>query len=230
VINLADNQIGLILSLIAATATMIGWVIVAVKKGLSDSVVAVALLVAAGSMILVSIIELIPTAQKVGLEITSILFWLAAGVFIVLVLRFLSNRLEMAGDKLEKSAILVAIALTLHNFPEGSVAISTTIVELNSGFIAALAITLHNIPEGLAIAVTAVAAKMSGKKVFALVAAATISEMLGATLVFYESQALSEQLVAKLLTVVAGIMFTVAITELIPHGISSLKRGKKDSK
>ena len=229
-INLADNQIGLILPLIAALATMIGWVIVAVKKGLSDSVVAVALLVAAGAMILVSIIELIPTAQKVGLEITSILFWLAAGVLIVLVLRFLSNRLEMAGDKLEKSAILVAIALTLHNFPEGSVAISTTIVELNSGLIAALAITLHNIPEGLAIAVTAVAAKMSGKKVFALVAAATISEMLGATLVFYESQALSEQLVAKLLTVVAGIMFTVAITELIPHGISSLKRGKKDSK
>lgn len=229
-INLADNQIGLILSLIAALATMIGWVIVAVKKGLSDSVVAVALLVAAGAMILVSIIELIPTAQKVGLEITSILFWLVAGVLIVLVLRFLSNRLEVVGDKLEKSAILVAIALTLHNFPEGSVAISTTIVELNSGFIAALAITLHNIPEGLAIAVTAVAAKMSGKKVFALVAAATISEMLGATLVFYESQALSEQLVAKLLTVVAGIMFTVAITELIPHGISSLKRGKKDSK
>lgn len=229
-INLADNQIGLILSLIAALATMIGWVIVAVKKGLSDSVVAVALLVAAGAMILVSIIELIPTAQKVGLEITSILFWLVAGVLIVLVLRFLSNRLEVAGDKLEKSAILVAIALTLHNFPEGSVAISTTIVDLNSGLIAALAITLHNIPEGLAIAVTAVAAKMSGKKVFALVAAATISEMLGATLVFYESQALSEQLVAKLLTVVAGIMFTVAITELIPHGISSLKRGKKDSK
>jgi ZIP family zinc transporter len=230
VINLANNQIGLILSLIAALATMIGWVIVAVKKGLSDSVVAVALLVAAGAMILVSIIELIPTAQKVGLEITSILFWLAAGVLIVLVLRFLSNRLEMAGDKLEKSAILVAIALTLHNFPEGSVAISTTIVDLNSGLIAALAITLHNIPEGLAIAVTAVAAKMSGKKVFALVAAATISEMLGATLVFYESQALSEKLVAKLLTVVAGIMFTVAITELIPHGISSFKRGKKDSK
>ena len=229
-INLADNQIGLILSLIAALATMIGWVIVAVKKGLSDSVVAVALLVADGAMILVSIIELIPTAQKVGLEITSILFWLVAGVLIVLVLRFLSNRLEVVGDKLEKSAILVAISLTLHNFPEGSVAISTTIVDLNSGLIAALAITLHNIPEGLAIAVTAVAAKMSGKKVFALVAAATISEMLGATLVFYESQALSEQLVAKLLTVVAGIMFTVAITELIPHGISSLKRGKKDSK
>jgi ZIP family zinc transporter len=230
VINLANNQIGLILSLIAALATMIGWVIVAVKKGLSDSVVAVALLVAAGAMILVSIIELIPTAQKVGLEITSILFWLAAGVLIVLVLRFLSNRLEVAGDKLEKSAILVAIALTLHNFPEGSVAISTTIVDLNSGLIAASAITLHNIPEGLAIAVTAVAAKMSGKKVFALVAAATISEMLGAALVFYESQALSELLVAKLLTMVAGIMFTVAITELIPHGISSLKRGKKESK
>jgi zinc transporter ZupT len=40
------------------------------------------------------------------------------------------------------------------------------------------------------------------------------------------SHALSEILVAKLLTVVAGIMFTVAITELIPHGLSSLKNSK----
>jgi ZIP family zinc transporter len=114
----------------------------------------------------------------------------------------------------------------LHNFPEGSVAISTTIVDFNSGLVAAVAISLHNIPEGLAIAVTAVAAGMGARKVFALVAASAIAEMLGAVVVLVGSQALSEILVAKLLTVVAGIMFTVAITELIPHGLSSLKNSK----
>jgi len=125
---------------------------------------------------------------------------------------------------------LVAAALTLHNFPEGSVAISTAIVDFQSGLVAALAISLHNIPEGLAIAVTAIAAGMSSKKVFALVAAATVAEISGAAVVLYESAALSEILVAKLLTLVAGIMFTVSITELIPHGLSSLKASRKKPK
>ena len=79
----------------------------------------------------------------------------------------------------------------------------------------------------LAIAVTAVAAGMSAKKVFALVAAATIAEILGATVILYESSALSEEVVAKLLTVVAGIMLTVAAAELIPHGWHSLKDAQK---
>jgi ZIP family zinc transporter len=226
VINLANNQIGFFLSIVAALCTMIGWLIVVVKKRLSEYVIAIALIFAAVAMILVSLIELLPTANKVGLEIGAILFWLAVGVLVVLFLRFLSYKLEIAGNRLEKSAMLVAAALTLHNFPEGSVAISTTIVDLNSGLVAALAISLHNIPEGLAIAVTAVAARMSARKVFALVAAATLAEMLGSVVVLYESQALSEILVAKLLTVVAAIMITVAITELIPHGLASLKSSK----
>jgi threonine/homoserine efflux transporter RhtA len=46
--SLANNQIGLLLSILAASATMIGWVIVLVKRSLSDFVVAVSLLIAAG--------------------------------------------------------------------------------------------------------------------------------------------------------------------------------------
>lgn len=225
-INLDNNQVGFLLSIVAALATMIGWLIVAIKRVLSDYLVAIALLFAASAMILVSIFELIPTADKAGLNIGSIVLWLTIGIAVVLILRFAAGKLESSGSKLEKSAILVAAALTLHNFPEGSVAISTTMVDFQSGLVAATALSLHNIPEGLAIAVTAVAAGMTSRKVFALVAAATIAEMLGAVVVLYESQGLSEFVIAKLLTVVAGIMFTVAITELIPHGIASLKSGK----
>lgn len=225
-INLDNNQVGFLLSIVAALATMIGWLIVAIKRVLSDYLVAIALLFAASAMILVSIFELIPTADKAGLNIGSIALWLTIGIAVVLILRFAAGKLESSGSKLEKSAILVAAALTLHNFPEGSVAISTTIVDFQSGLISALAISLHNIPEGLAIAVTAVAAGMSARKVFFLVAAATISEILGACVVLYESSSLSEVLVAKLLTVVAGIMLTVAAAELIPHGLHSLRDAK----
>jgi ZIP family zinc transporter len=226
VINLANNQIGFLLSILSALSTIIGWLIVVVKKRLSEYVVGISLLIAAVAMILVSLIELLPTANKVGLAVGAILFWLAVGVLVVLYSRFLTDKLEIAGNRLKKSAILVAAALIVHNFPEGSVTISTTIVDFNSGLVAALAISLHNIPEGFAIAVTSVAAGMSARKVFAFVAASTIAEMLGALIVLLGSQALSEILVAKLLTVVAGIMFTVAVTELIPHGFASLHRGR----
>jgi zinc transporter, ZIP family len=226
VINLENNQVGFILSILAALATMFGWVIVAVKKNLSDYLIAIALLFAATAMILVSIFELVPTADKAGLDLVAIIAWLAVGVATVLLLRFGAEKIESSGNKLEKSATLVAAALTLHNFPEGSVAISTAIVDLQSGFISALAISLHNIPEGLAIAVTAVAAGMARRKVFFLVAAATISEMLGACVVLYESASLSSAVVAKLLTVVAGIMLTVSLAELIPHGLHSLKQAR----
>ena len=64
-INLDNNQVGFILSLLAALATMIGWVVVAVRKNLSQHLVAASLLVAAAAMILLSAFELIPTANKV---------------------------------------------------------------------------------------------------------------------------------------------------------------------
>jgi ZIP family zinc transporter len=181
-------------------------------------------------MIAVSLLELLPTAKEVGLTFENILMWLVVGLSIFLFLHFLSNKLEIVGNRLEKSAYLVAAALILHNFPEGSVAISTTIVDVNSGLIAALALSLHNIPEGLAIAVTAVAAGMAARKVFALVAAATFAEILGAFVVLYESEELSEVAVARLLTVVAGIMITVAVRELIPHGLASRKRSRNKAR
>jgi ZIP family zinc transporter len=123
---------------------------------------------------------------------------------------------------------LVSSAIILHNLPEGSVAISTSIVDLNSGLISAVAISLHNIPEGLAIALTAVAAGMSNKKVLAFVVAATLAELVGAVVVLYEGSLLSEIQVANLLLVVAGIMCTVAVTELIPSGLNFLRSSRSN--
>ena len=47
--------------------------------------------------------------------------------------------------------------------------------------------------------------------------------MSGAGIVLYESAALSEILIAKLLTLVAGIMITLSVLELIPDGVKSLR-------
>jgi ZIP family zinc transporter len=221
--NLSNIQIGFLLSACAALATLIGWGVVTLKRKLSESLIAICLVLAAAAMILVSALELIPAAASAGLPLESILSWLLIGVLLVALMRFAAIKLESGGNPLKRSALLVSSAIILHNLPEGSVAISSSIVDLNSGLIAATAISLHNIPEGLAIARMAVAAGMSNKKVFALVAAATLAELIGALVVLHEGRLLSEVQVANLLLVVAGIMCTVAITELIPSGLNFLR-------
>ena len=226
--NLSNIQIGFFLSALAALTTLIGWGVVTLKRKLSESLIAICLVLAAAAMILVSAFELIPAATTAGLPLESILSWLLIGVLIVALMRFAAMKLESDGNPLKKSALLVSSAIILHNLPEGSVAISSSIVDLNSGLISAVAISLHNIPEGLAIAFTAVAAGMSNKKVLALVAAATLAEVIGALVVLYEGRLLSEVQAANLLLIVAGIMCTVAVTELIPSGLKFLRSSRSN--
>jgi ZIP family zinc transporter len=226
--NLSNIQIGFFLSASAALTTLFGWGVVSVKRKLSESLFAICLMLAAAAMILVSALELIPAAASAGLPLESILSWIIIGVLFVALMRFAAMKLESGGNPLKRSALLVSSAIILHNLPEGSVAISTSIVDLNSGLISAVAISLHNIPEGLAIALTAVAAGMSNKKVLAFVVAATLAELVGAVVVLYEGSLLSEIQVANLLLVVAGIMCTVAVTELIPSGLNFLRSSRSN--
>jgi ZIP family zinc transporter len=226
--NLSNIQIGFFLSASAALTTLFGWGVVSVKRKLSESLFAICLMLAAAAMILVSALELIPAAASAGLPLESILSWIIIGVLFVALMRFAAMKLESGGNPLKRSALLVSSAIILHNLPEGSVAISTSIVDLNSGLIAATAISLHNIPEGLAIALTAVAAGMSNQKVLALVVAATLAELIGALVVLYEGRLLSEVQVANLLLIVAGIMCTVAVTELIPSGLNFLRSSRSN--
>jgi ZIP family zinc transporter len=202
--------------------------VVTLKRKLSESLIAICLVLAAAAMILISALELIPAATTAGLPFESILSWLIIGVLLVALMRFAAMKLEAGGNPFKRSAFLVSSAIILHNLPEGSVAISTSIVDLNSGLISAVAISLHNIPEGLAIALTAVAAGMSNKKVLALVVTATLAELVGALVVLYEGRLLSEIQVANLLLVAAGIMCTVAATELIPGGLNFLRSSRSN--
>jgi ZIP family zinc transporter len=221
--NLDNALLGFWFSVIAAGSTMLGWVIVAIKKDLSKKVIALTLLFAAIAMLAVSFFELIPGTIDAGLGSLEIFIWLILGAGAVQVLRFIGDKFYGPKHSLQQSATLVAIAVALHNIPEGAAAIATTIVDLQSGIATTIAIALHNIPEGVAIAATALAAAGSRTRAFVLVSIAALAEVSGAGIVLYESAALSEILIAKLLTLVAGIMITLSVLELIPNGVKSLR-------
>jgi ZIP family zinc transporter len=48
---------------------------------------------------------------------------------------------------------MVALALGLHNFPEGLITFVGTLVDPQIGIALCVAITVHNIPEGLCVAI-----------------------------------------------------------------------------
>ena len=75
-------------------------------------------------------------------------------------------------SKLRKSAlmsgILLALGLTLHNFPEGMAVFLTASRNLKLGVSIAIAIAFHNIPEGVAVAMPIYFATRSKWKVTSL--------------------------------------------------------------
>lgn len=214
--------IGLWLAIAAASATLIGWVLIAGRKQISDRAIGAALIIAALAMLYVSFTQLIPQAYDANFTTSNLVIWLGIGVAVVVALRFIGNQFSDL-DSLKSSALLVAAAVTAHNLPEGAAAIATTVQDLNAGITTSIAIAIHNIPEGLAIAAAAIAAGFSKSRALVFVVVAAAAEMLGSGVVFVEVQVLNQLVIAKLLTVVAGIMIALSVLELLPHGYAQFR-------
>ncbi len=214
--------LGFWLATAAACATLLGWLLVAGKKQISDRAIGAALIVAALAMLYVSFTQLIPQAYDANFTTSNLIFWLAIGVAIVVALRFIGNQFSDL-DSLKSSALLVAAAVTAHNLPEGAAAIATTVQDLNAGIATSIAIAIHNVPEGLAIAAAAIAAGYNKSRALLFVIVAAGAEILGTGIVFVEVQLLNQLLIAKLLTVVAGIMIALSVIELLPHGYAKFR-------
>jgi len=85
------------------------------------------------------------------------------------------------------------------------------------GISIAIAIAMHNIPEGVAVAMPVYFATRSRKKAFKYTFLSGITEPLGAVLAFLVLRPfISDLILGFLFAVVSGIMLYVSIEELIP--------------
>lgn len=144
-----------------------------------------------------------------------------------------TTRTKKQNTRLLRSALLTTIALAVHNAPEG-VAVGLTVLSSaesngdgDSGhheFLVVLAIALHNIPEGIAVAAALLQA--TNRRAFScIVAGATgLVEPLSAALavLLLESSDTSNHETVRyiselMLAGVAGVMFQVSLSELIPQ-------------
>ena len=79
-------EIGYILALAAASATLLGWVVMRIKSNPSERLIAYVFLFVAIAMILVDLIQLIPTALDSGLAQSKVFIYLTAGFLLVLLM------------------------------------------------------------------------------------------------------------------------------------------------
>jgi ZIP family zinc transporter len=215
-------EIGYILALAAASATLLGWVVMRFKSNPSERLIAYIFLFVAIAMIFVDLVQLIPTALDSGLAQIQVLIYLIAGFSLILLIsKLLSLKF---GNGPSSSALVIAFALSLHNLPEGSAPIAASLVDLPTGVTTAVLMALHNIPEGIAITASAILAGYSRLKSLLLTLAATAAEMLGATAVFLSDDLfINIQNAGALLSFVAGIMLAICVKELLPFSIKTLR-------
>ncbi len=116
-----------------------------------------------------------------------------------------------------RSGMLFALALAIHNFPEGMAVFMSGMVSVETGIFTALAVAIHNIPEGITVSVPIYHATGSRKKAFFWSFASGLAEPLGALAAYFIFMPfLSETLLMLIFCAVAGIMVFLTFDELLP--------------
>ncbi len=122
-----------------------------------------------------------------------------------------------ADRKLMRVGVLTALAIGIHNFPEGLAVFASGLADAKIAVSITVAVALHNIPEGIAVAAPIFFATGSRKKAFWLSASWGLAEPVGALLGWLVLRPFfSETLFGVIFAGVAGIMVFISLDELIP--------------
>jgi len=188
----------------------------------------------AGVMILISFMELLAGAvriERAGFLRAHIAFFIGMALYFLIDLlvphEYLGQhdhpqgKYDLSDGKtpqaLERTGVLVALGLSIHNLPEGMATFIGGVEDIHLGLAIAVAIAIHNIPEGLAISAPIYAATGSRRKAFLWSFFSGVSEMIGASLAAIVLMPfLSETLIGFVLAAVGGIMVAISIDELVP--------------
>jgi ZIP family zinc transporter len=119
--------------------------------------------------------------------------------------------------KLRRMGVLTALAIGIHNFPEGLATFTATLTDPNQGIAIAVAVAIHNIPEGIAVSVPIYYATGSRLKAFKLSFLSGLSEPVGALVGYLIFMPFFSPMVFGILFAsVAGIMVFISLDELLP--------------
>lgn len=229
------------LTLFAGLSTGIGSALAFFTKQTNTKFLSVSLGFSAGVMIYVSFVEIFAKARaelvteygaRPGLIITIAAFF-SGMLLIALIDKLIPShenpheirRVEdIAGQaeldkktKLMRMGVLTALAIGIHNFPEGLATFTAAISDPGLGIAIAVAIAIHNIPEGIAVSVPIYYATNNKRKAFWYSFSSGLAEPVGALIGYLILMPFMSPIVfGVLFASVAGIMVFISLDELLP--------------
>lgn len=230
--------IPLLLTLGAGLATGIGSAVAFFARHTNKRLLAFSLGLSGGVMIYVSFVELLGQAETAlaaswsartaqGIAVAAFF----AGILLIGVIDRLvpsfenpheARAVEELNDaprnpRLMRMGLLTALAIGIHNFPEGIATFAAAMDDTALGVAIAVAIAIHNIPEGIAVSIPIYYATGNRRKAFLLSLLSGLAEPVGAVLAWaLLAPFMSPTLMGCLLAGVAGIMVFISIDELLP--------------
>ena len=230
------------LTLLAGLATGIGSALAFFSNRTSPRFLSLSLGFSAGVMIYVSMIEIFAKART---ALESALgpgqgYWVTTAAFfggialIALIDKFVpgfenphelrdAREMDYHPDneqmkkQLSRMGLMSALAIGIHNFPEGLATFTSALKDPHLGISIAFAIAIHNIPEGIAVAVPIYYATGDRKKAFIWSFLSGFSEPLGALAgYFLFMRYFGDMMFGVLFASVAGIMVFISLDELLP--------------
>ena len=127
------------------------------------------------------------------------------------------NLKQINTKALRRTGIFTALAIGIHNFPEGFATFISSLDNLNLGIMIAIAVAIHNIPEGLAVSLPIYHATNDKKKAFIYSMLSGLAEPLGAFVgMLLLLPFIGELTLAISFAFVAGIMIFISFDELLP--------------
>lgn len=229
------------LTLLAGLCTGIGSLLALFTKKTNTRFLSIALGFSAGVMIYVSFVEILSEARVLLVETLGSRpgQWVTLGAFFTGILLAaiidklvpeVENPHELhrveeleAGlcmqdrSKLMRLGMMTALAIGIHNFPEGIATFTAAVKDPHLGIAIAIAVAIHNIPEGIAVAVPIYYATCDMKKAFKLSFLSGLSEPIGALIGFlFLMPFLTETVFGSLMAAIAGIMVFISFDELLP--------------
>ncbi len=235
--NTYQVVIALALTLFAGLATCVGGALALTTNRTNTRLLSVALGFSAGVMIYVSFVELLAQAMDV-LETQyghpvgtwyAVLGFFGGIALIGIIDRFvpeLENPHEFPSphgaarqpdERLLRTGVMAALAISVHNFPEGMATFLATLQDVRIGGPIAVAIAIHNVPEGIAVAVPVYFATGSKRRAFGYATLSGVAEPVGALIGFLVlAPFLDDLLMGVMFAFIAGVMVFVSLDELLP--------------